>query len=255
MASSQLSPLSHLLPSFPTERCLTVELGCVFWSLSGYFFMIPTHCMFMWTFYHIPFLHTSSSFIAILVHVSELNTLCAIHSTPFLQLFLWADHLTCKNSPQRIRVVFRRSRSHVGWFRSTRSPSTAWPRYSTPAHRAARAARRSCWNTAPNPSWSPVFLLPLTRPPAKVTAVGCRDGGRGSWGQVQSGEACGGWAGKKGTPSLFLCAGHHECLEILVSWGIDVDQDIPHLGTPLYTACVSQQFHCIRKLLYAGNYL
>nr|KAF6460022.1 ankyrin repeat and SOCS box containing 5 [Molossus molossus] len=46
--------------------------------------------------------------------------------------------------------------------------------------------------------------------------------------------------------------GHHECLETLISWGIDVDQDIPHLGTPLYVACVSQQFHCIRKLLYAG---
>ncbi|XP_070264223.1 ankyrin repeat and SOCS box protein 5 isoform X1 [Myotis yumanensis] len=46
--------------------------------------------------------------------------------------------------------------------------------------------------------------------------------------------------------------GHHECLQILISWGIDVDQDIPHLGTPLYVACMSQQFHCIRKLLYAG---
>ncbi|XP_077704729.1 ankyrin repeat and SOCS box protein 5 isoform X1 [Canis aureus] len=46
--------------------------------------------------------------------------------------------------------------------------------------------------------------------------------------------------------------GHHECLEILISWGIDVDQDIPHLGTPLYVACLSQQFHCVRKLLYAG---
>nr|KAF6372935.1 ankyrin repeat and SOCS box containing 5 [Pipistrellus kuhlii] len=39
--------------------------------------------------------------------------------------------------------------------------------------------------------------------------------------------------------------GHHECLQILISWGIDVDQDIPHLGTPLYVACMSQQFHCI----------
>ncbi|NWT78152.1 ASB5 protein, partial [Lanius ludovicianus] len=47
--------------------------------------------------------------------------------------------------------------------------------------------------------------------------------------------------------------GHSECLEVLLSWGIDVDQDLPHLGTPLYVACVSQQIHCIRKLLYAGN--
>ncbi|XP_028613540.1 ankyrin repeat and SOCS box protein 5 isoform X2 [Grammomys surdaster] len=31
--------------------------------------------------------------------------------------------------------------------------------------------------------------------------------------------------------------GHHECLDILIAWGIDVDQDIPHLGTPLYVAC------------------
>ncbi|KAF4791791.1 Ankyrin repeat and SOCS box protein 5 [Turdus rufiventris] len=46
--------------------------------------------------------------------------------------------------------------------------------------------------------------------------------------------------------------GHSECLEVLISWGIDVDQDLPHLGTPLYVACVSQQIHCIRKLLYTG---
>ncbi|XP_048186807.1 ankyrin repeat and SOCS box protein 5 isoform X3 [Perognathus longimembris pacificus] len=46
--------------------------------------------------------------------------------------------------------------------------------------------------------------------------------------------------------------GHHECLDILIAWGIDVDQDIPHLGTPLYVACMAQQFHCVWKLLYAG---
>ncbi|XP_044537466.1 ankyrin repeat and SOCS box protein 5 isoform X1 [Gracilinanus agilis] len=46
--------------------------------------------------------------------------------------------------------------------------------------------------------------------------------------------------------------GHCECLEALISWGIDVDQDIPHLGTPLYVACIAQQYHCIQKLLYAG---
>ncbi|XP_023555856.1 ankyrin repeat and SOCS box protein 5 isoform X2 [Octodon degus] len=46
--------------------------------------------------------------------------------------------------------------------------------------------------------------------------------------------------------------GHHECLDTLISWGSDVDQDIPHLGTPLYVACVSQQFHCMQMLLYAG---
>ncbi|KAJ1215718.1 hypothetical protein NDU88_003326 [Pleurodeles waltl] len=46
--------------------------------------------------------------------------------------------------------------------------------------------------------------------------------------------------------------GYSDCLEVLITWGIDVDQDIPHLGTPLYAACKSQQIHCIRKLLYAG---
>ncbi|XP_053441175.1 ankyrin repeat and SOCS box protein 5 isoform X2 [Nycticebus coucang] len=35
--------------------------------------------------------------------------------------------------------------------------------------------------------------------------------------------------------------GHHECLDILISWDIDVDQDIPHLGTPLYVACADVQ--------------
>ncbi|XP_007666218.1 ankyrin repeat and SOCS box protein 5 isoform X2 [Ornithorhynchus anatinus] len=46
--------------------------------------------------------------------------------------------------------------------------------------------------------------------------------------------------------------GHCECLEVLISWGTDVDQDIPHLGTPLHVACTAQQCHCVRKLLDAG---
>ncbi|XP_006006694.1 ankyrin repeat and SOCS box protein 5b isoform X2 [Latimeria chalumnae] len=45
--------------------------------------------------------------------------------------------------------------------------------------------------------------------------------------------------------------GCSECMEVLISWGADVDQDIPHLGTPLYVACVNQQYQCIKKLLYA----
>ena len=73
------------------------------------------------------------------------------------------------------------------------------------------------------------------------------------------GELCvgGGGTGLQETQThlYFVLAGHHECLEILISWGVDVDQDIPHLGTPLYVACLSQQFHCVRKLLYAGNFL
>ncbi|XP_034967690.2 ankyrin repeat and SOCS box protein 5 isoform X1 [Zootoca vivipara] len=46
--------------------------------------------------------------------------------------------------------------------------------------------------------------------------------------------------------------GHSDCLELLISQGIDVDQDIPHLGTPLYVACISQQKQCVHKLLHSG---
>ena len=78
--------------------------------------------------------------------------------------------------------------------------------------------------------------------------------GRGGGGQLC---VVGGGTGLQETQThlYFVLAGHHECLEILISWGVDVDQDIPHLGTPLYVACMSQQFHCVRKLLYAGNFL
>ncbi|XP_040031011.1 ankyrin repeat and SOCS box protein 5 isoform X2 [Gasterosteus aculeatus] len=43
--------------------------------------------------------------------------------------------------------------------------------------------------------------------------------------------------------------GHYGCVEALVSWGADVDVDIPHLGTALYTACVCQELECARRLL------
>ncbi|XP_063731750.1 ankyrin repeat and SOCS box protein 5 isoform X3 [Eleginops maclovinus] len=43
--------------------------------------------------------------------------------------------------------------------------------------------------------------------------------------------------------------GHYGCVEALVTWGADVDMDIPHLGTALYTACVCQELECARKLL------
>ncbi|AWP11741.1 putative ankyrin repeat and SOCS box protein 5-like [Scophthalmus maximus] len=46
--------------------------------------------------------------------------------------------------------------------------------------------------------------------------------------------------------------GHHGCVEALVTWGADVDVDIPHLGTALYTACVCQELECARKLLREG---
>ncbi|XP_043983255.1 ankyrin repeat and SOCS box protein 5 [Gambusia affinis] len=46
--------------------------------------------------------------------------------------------------------------------------------------------------------------------------------------------------------------GHYGCVEALVTWGADVDMDIPHLGTALYTACVCQELECARKLLKEG---
>ncbi|XP_030594632.1 ankyrin repeat and SOCS box protein 5 [Archocentrus centrarchus] len=46
--------------------------------------------------------------------------------------------------------------------------------------------------------------------------------------------------------------GHYGCVEALVTWGADVDMDIPHLGTALYTACICQELECARKLLREG---
>lgn len=38
-----------------------------------------------------------------------------------------------------------------------------------------------------------------------------------------------------------------------MTWGADVDMEIPHLGTALYTACVCQKLECARKLLREGQ--
>ncbi|XP_021330425.1 ankyrin repeat and SOCS box protein 5b isoform X4 [Danio rerio] len=46
--------------------------------------------------------------------------------------------------------------------------------------------------------------------------------------------------------------GRAACIDSLISWGADVDFDIPHLGTPLYIACASQQLQCAQKLLDGG---
>ncbi|XP_007889839.1 ankyrin repeat and SOCS box protein 11 [Callorhinchus milii] len=46
--------------------------------------------------------------------------------------------------------------------------------------------------------------------------------------------------------------GHRDCLEILLGHGVDIDQEVPHLGTPLYMACDFQQTECVRKLLVLG---
>ncbi|TNM98900.1 hypothetical protein fugu_013464 [Takifugu bimaculatus] len=46
--------------------------------------------------------------------------------------------------------------------------------------------------------------------------------------------------------------GHYGCVEALLTWGADVDMDIPHLGTALYTACICQELECASKLLREG---
>ncbi|KAL4618228.1 ankyrin repeat and SOCS box protein 5-like isoform X1 [Arapaima gigas] len=46
--------------------------------------------------------------------------------------------------------------------------------------------------------------------------------------------------------------GNVSCVEALVTWGADVDYDIPHMGTPLYVACMSRELLCTRVLLNGG---
>lgn len=53
--------------------------------------------------------------------------------------------------------------------------------------------------------------------------------------------------------TLHYLAGHYGCVEALVTWGADVDMDIPHMGTALYTACVCQELECARTLLREGQ--
>ncbi len=53
---------------------------------------------------------------------------------------------------------------------------------------------------------------------------------------------------------VFVVSGQAACIESLISWGADVDYDIPHLGTPLYIACISQQLQCTQKLLDGGEF-
>ncbi|XP_050983936.1 ankyrin repeat and SOCS box protein 5 isoform X2 [Labeo rohita] len=46
--------------------------------------------------------------------------------------------------------------------------------------------------------------------------------------------------------------GHSKCVEELIAWGVDVDYEIPYMGTPLYSACRCKEFLCARKLLDGG---
>ncbi|XP_042626114.1 ankyrin repeat and SOCS box protein 5-like isoform X2 [Cyprinus carpio] len=46
--------------------------------------------------------------------------------------------------------------------------------------------------------------------------------------------------------------GHSKCVDALIAWAVDVDYEIPHMGTPLYSACRCKEFFCARKLLDGG---
>ncbi|KAJ6667558.1 hypothetical protein lerEdw1_016679 [Lerista edwardsae] len=46
--------------------------------------------------------------------------------------------------------------------------------------------------------------------------------------------------------------GHRECMEILIANNVDVDQEHPQFGTPLYVACGNQKIDCVKKLLELG---
>ncbi|XP_006009506.1 ankyrin repeat and SOCS box protein 11 isoform X2 [Latimeria chalumnae] len=46
--------------------------------------------------------------------------------------------------------------------------------------------------------------------------------------------------------------GHRECMETLLANGVNIDQEVPHFGTPLYVACMFQRIDCAKKLLELG---
>ncbi|XP_049728212.1 ankyrin repeat and SOCS box protein 11 isoform X2 [Elephas maximus indicus] len=46
--------------------------------------------------------------------------------------------------------------------------------------------------------------------------------------------------------------GHKECMEILLANNVNIDQEVPQLGTPLYVACTYQRVDCVKKLLELG---
>ncbi|MFT7799402.1 ankyrin repeat and SOCS box protein 11 [Arapaima gigas] len=46
--------------------------------------------------------------------------------------------------------------------------------------------------------------------------------------------------------------GHRECMELLLSKGLNIELEVPQMGTPLYTACLFQKTDCVQKLLHLG---
>lgn len=229
-----------------------------------YFFIIFIVGSFLWIIYHTLFLCISWSCKTFLTHLSELNILCHNYHT-HSQLFLWADHHTFKHAwesitcdPPNLTLRF--------WFGLGQCNHNRWR--DAVIQRLLPGQPMLCRTSAGVWSQATAGVLPafphtrgrqqrsapgeVTR--AAVPAATCAVAMTFPWitGWSRGHRCMGGWASRK-TGLYFVSAGHHECLQILISWGIDVDQDIPHLGTPLYVACMSQQFHCIRKLLYAGN--
>lgn len=43
-------------------------------------------------------------------------------------------------------------------------------------------------------------------------------------------------------------------MEILLANNVNIDQEVPQLGTPLYVACAYQRVDCVKKLLELGNF-
>ncbi|XP_023679703.1 ankyrin repeat and SOCS box protein 11-like [Paramormyrops kingsleyae] len=46
--------------------------------------------------------------------------------------------------------------------------------------------------------------------------------------------------------------GHRECMELLLASGVDIDSEVPRLGTPLFTACLFRRTDCVERLLQLG---
>ncbi|KAK2905948.1 ankyrin repeat and SOCS box protein 11 [Channa argus] len=45
---------------------------------------------------------------------------------------------------------------------------------------------------------------------------------------------------------------HRECLELLLSFGAQIDMELPVVGTPLYSACMARATSCVYVLLHSG---
>lgn len=43
-------------------------------------------------------------------------------------------------------------------------------------------------------------------------------------------------------------------MEILLANNVNIDQEVPQLGTPLYVACTHKRVDCVKKLLELGNF-